>query len=141
MKSRRVWWMAIAAWIAVIGFSSTNAAFDYCERAYDWLYGLVFGAGSSSSAGDSLLHILADKGLHISLFLVLGILLCQVIPEHNRFVKVVLAGLIIGSGSEYLQSFFPGRDPAIRDVLINVAGTSLGAFAAIRIAKRQPDRP
>jgi len=43
-----------------------------------------------------------------------------------------------------LQRFFPGRDPALRDVLINVGGTALGVAASVLAAKRsrpQAQRP
>ncbi len=64
------------------------------------------------------------------MFFILALLLCQALPSGRRKeYQVIAAGAIIGSCSEYLQSFFPGRDPAIRDVLINVAGTALGLLA------------
>jgi VanZ family protein len=42
--------------------------------------------------------------------------------------EVVLAGLIVGTASELLQRAFPGRDPAIHDVLINGLGALFGAL-------------
>ena len=81
-------------------------------------------------AGDSVhsfVHLLADKGFHVTLFLILALLLWKIVPPGPwKIARILIAGGILGSASEFLQSFFPGRDPAIRDVLINVAGTAFG---------------
>ena len=82
-------------------------------------------------AGDSVysfVHLLADKGFHVTLFLVLAVLLWKALPPGSwKVAGILILGAIMGSASEFLQSFFPGRDPAIRDVLINIAGTAIGA--------------
>ena len=78
-----------------------------------------------------VIHLVADKGLHVTLFAVLGILLFQAITNPRRkIVQILLFGLIVGCCSEYLQSFFPDRDPAIRDVFINLAGTGVGVLVS-----------
>ena len=47
---------------------------------------------------------------------------------------IVLCGALVGLCSEFLQRFFPDRDPAIRDVIINICGTALGlAICAVVI--------
>jgi VanZ family protein len=132
--SRRVWFLAIGAWVALILFSSTSVAAEYCNRAFDSIYDAIFGTHHASDSAFSWLHFLAEKGLHLTLFLVLGILLWQVImaPRGRRLAAVVLLGLMVGTASELLQAFFPDRDPAIRDVLLNVVGTFLGAAARAR---------
>jgi VanZ family protein len=81
-------------------------------------------------AGDSVysfFHLLADKGFHVTLFLVLAVLLWKALsPGPWKVARILILGAILGSASEFLQSFFPGRDPAVRDVLINIAGTAFG---------------
>ena len=47
----------------------------------------------------------------------------------RRWSYTLATGFAIGIASELLQFVFPGRDPAVRDALINFAGTILGAFA------------
>src|SRR4051812_43042572 len=83
------------------------------------------------------LHLAADKGLHLTLFAVLGILLyCAMVNPRNKVVRILSFGLVVGCCSEYLQSFFPDRDPAIRDVFINLAGTELGILIRILSGRR-----
>src|SRR4051812_37152209 len=73
------------------------------------------------------LHLAADKGLHVTLFAVLAILLHRaMVDPRNKVFRILSFGLVVGCCSEYLQSFFPDRDPAIRDVFINLVGTGLG---------------
>ena len=128
---RRPWLAASAAWIAVIIFSSTSLASEYCERAFTWIVGSTVGKHFTSAKAYDWLHFLAEKSLHLTLFFVLGVLLWQVFtgPRRRRLAQVILLGLIVGSASELLQAAFPDRDPAIRDVLINVVGAFLGAVA------------
>jgi VanZ family protein len=52
-----------------------------------------------------------------------------------KIVVILLLGLLVGSCSEFLQSFFPDRDPAFRDVLINVGGTLAGVVVCFAGAK------
>ena len=123
---QRNWLLASLAWIGLIFFSSTSAAGRLSER----IYRVLFGDGSQSGAG--FLHFIAEKSVHVTLFFVLGLLLIHMYDgsRPQRFWKAAVTGLIIGSLSEYLQSFFPDRDPAIRDVLINFVSASIGAAIA-----------
>jgi VanZ family protein len=126
------WRSAVAAWIAVIFFSSTSLASEWCESGFSYVSSLLFRQHPHSSSYD-LVHLLADKGLHVTLFCMLAILLWQALPNVEHRVLIILTcGAAVGSCSEFLQRFFPGRDPAIRDVLINIGGTALGlAFCAL----------
>ncbi len=135
--SRISFWRAAAAgWIGVIFFSSTSSAGRWSEDLFRLLSSVLFGRMiREGSTASSVLFLLADKGFHVSLFSVLALLLWRAIPEGTKKpVAIVLAGCLVGSASEFLQLFFPGRDPAIRDVLINLAGTVLGIGLAIRFA-------
>jgi VanZ family protein len=133
---RGPWLAASAAWTALILFSSTSLASEYCEHAFTWIVGSTVGKHFTSAKAYDWLHFLAEKSLHLTLFFVLGVLLWHAFtaPRRRRLVQVVLAGFVFGSASELLQAAFPDRDPAIRDVLINVVGAFLGAVACARRA-------
>ncbi len=120
------------AWTGLILFSSTSLAAEYCERTFQRIHAWLFGA-YTPEASSGILHFIAEKGVHLTLFFVLGVLLSRLLPgtRLRRFAQVVVTGLIVGSASEFLQRFLPGRDPALRDVLINVAGAALGAVASL----------
>src|SRR5581483_11529373 len=120
--------IAVAAWIGVIFFSSTSLASRWCEALFGCVSRLLFQHVFPTPSSYDWIHLLADKGLHVTLFCVLAVLLWQVNPRLSRkSIAIIACGAIIGSCSELLQRFFPGRDPAIRDVFINIGGTALGA--------------
>ena len=88
--------------------------------------------------GFFVLHLVADKGLHVTLFAVLAFLLWQAYASKQRkIVWILLTGLVVGSCSEFLQRFFPGRDPAVRDVLINLGGTALGVCLILLLNRQR----
>lgn len=130
------WYLAVAAWISVIFFSSTSLASKWCEELFRWLSGLLFTRLPPSDPSYDVLHLVADKGLHVTMFLVLALLLWKAYSSKRRKVwLILLTGLVVGSCSEFLQRFFPGRDPAVRDVLINLGGTALGVCLVLLVSR------
>lgn len=126
-------------WIGVIFFSSTSLAAQWCETAFRFLSSIIFGHLGPDESSYGLIHLLADKGFHVGLFLVLALLLWQALPNAQRKIaRIILFGAAVGSASEFLQRFFPGRDPAVRDVLINVAGTVVGVGVCLAWVKYKP---
>lgn len=111
----------------MIFFSSTSTAGKWCEEGYRYLSAMLFNDLSTGSSSQWL-HFLAEKGVHVTLFAVLGMLLWKALPASDKkFFWIVLIGAAVGSSSETLQRFFPDRDPSIRDVCINLGATALGA--------------
>lgn len=144
-KFANPWWIAVAAWLGVIAFSSTSMAGRGSEAAFFSLSAVLFRYLHPSYTEYLVIHFLADKSVHVIMFAVLGILLWQAIPSWRWKLVIILAvGGVVGSCSEWLQSFFPGRDPAIRDVLINVGSTALGLIICSAISRlrrhRHPQR-
>ena len=138
MKSGRInpWAVAVFAWIGVIFFSSTSIAGEWSEIVFTSIAGLLFGNLRTEDTSYGLVHLLADKGFHVALFCVLAILLWNLFSNSRwKEARILIAGAVVGSCSEFLQRFFPGRDPAIRDVLINIGGTALGIAAMLTMAR------
>ncbi len=138
------WYLAVAAWISVIFFSSTSLASQLCEELFRWLSALLFARLPPTDPSYDVLHLIADKGLHVTMFLVLALLLWKAYSsKRGKVWLILLTGLIVGSCSEFLQRFFPGRDPAVRDVIINLGGTALGVCLVFFVSKlrgRSDDR-
>jgi VanZ family protein len=129
--------LAVALWVGLIFFSSTSLASEWAEEAFSYLSRLLLPGVHPHSHTYDWMHLLADKGFHVALFCVLAILLWRALPNISRKILVILAfGAVVGMCSEFLQRFFPGRDPAIRDVLINIAGTALGLILCGVISER-----
>ena len=133
----RVWWVAVVGWIGVIFFSSTSTASRWCESAFSYLSGMFMSDLPRDSKPFGAIHLAADKGLHLTLFAILAVLLCQaMVSPRYKIIRILSFGLVAGCCSEYLQSFFPDRDPAIHDVFINLAGTALGMLISVVWARR-----
>jgi len=131
------WVLAVFVWIGVIFFSSTSWAGEWCEEAYSYLSAHFFG-DSGEQIYARVTHLLAEKGVHVTLFATLAILLWGALGDRRRKVlRIIGIGLIVGSMSEFLQRFFPNRDPAIRDVAINVCGATLGALLCMLFSRRR----
>ncbi len=130
LRKRRLAWILIH--VGLVLFSSTNIAGQASEYAFqfyrDWT-GLDGGAG---------LHLLADKGVHFSLFFTLGLILYYslIAPTREKVLWVLLACLLVGSASEGLQFYFPGRHPSLADVMLNGVSGLLGAVFVSCMAAR-----
>jgi VanZ family protein len=80
---------------------------------------------------DAILHFWAEKSVHLVLFSILALLLWKSFANRRgKPAWILLAGTSAGCASEILQRFFPGRDPALRDVGFDIAGTIAGIIIA-----------
>jgi VanZ family protein len=130
------WRVAVAAWIALIFYSSTSQAGRISEQAFTYLTSSI--RHRADPGHFAIFHFIADKSVHVSLFCILAILLWRAFRSPTlKPLKIIAFGAVIGSCSELLQRLFPDRDPAIRDVLINVGGTCLGLAISLAVLKWQ----
>lgn len=130
------WLWAAIAWIGLIFFSSTTVAGESSEEAFSALSQLFVKHLQPGTSSYDIVHLLADKSVHVALFFIFAVLLWRALPNApGKIVFIVIAGAVIGSCSELLQIIFPARDPAIRDVLINIGGTALGAGVSLGVSK------
>jgi VanZ family protein len=137
----RLWAFAVVLWTGVILFSSTSVAEKTCEEGFRWLSSTFLSHLGPDTSSYAVIHLLADKSVHVCLFLVLALLLWKaILGEKWKIILILLLGAFIGSCNEYLQSFFPGRDPAVTDILINISGTALGIAATLTFTKLQSQR-
>lgn len=128
--------MLIVLWIAIILFSSTSLAGRLSDNAFLSVAAMFPDWVRQDHAVLEDVYFTAEKTFHFSLFFVLGMLLWNTISgSSRRFIRVVLAGLVVGISSEALQMFFPARDPTIRDIFINVLGAAAGASFALMLTK------
>jgi VanZ family protein len=128
---RNPWRWALIGWIAVIFLSSTAIAGQWADRSFDYLLTLISLNSAPPERWYEVIYTLAEKGLHLVLFMSLAVLLWKAVPAHARKALVIVGGgAVIGSSSELIQCFFRGRDPGFGDVAINVGGTVLGLIVA-----------
>lgn len=118
--------------VALIFFSSTETAGDASELAYEF-YKSVLGLSGAHEHEHSLLHLLADKSVHLLLFFALGVWVCDTanVTRTQKLWTAVAVCLLVGTTSEILQAFTL-RDPSVADVLLNLASGTLGVAVALR---------
>lgn len=66
-----------------------------------------------------------DVCANIALYVPFGVLLSA---RNKSAWAVVLAGMVLSSATELLQFAVPGRDPSLRDILVNTAGAWVGVL-------------
>jgi len=132
-SAEKKWLIVTSLWVGLIFFSSTSLAAKYCERLYQFVRVHLLPSMIGMSGTEGVLHLIAEKGVHFTLFFTFGFLVAHLVhgSPWGRLAKIAVFGLVVGSGSEFLQSFFPGRDPAIRDVVLNLVSAALGGLATL----------
>jgi VanZ family protein len=56
------------------------------------------------------------------------------------FGAVLLACAVFAASDEFHQSFIKSRTPAVRDVLLDIAGALLGLLIGVSLAHRRPKK-
>src|SRR6476661_6951745 len=105
--SRSARWLAIAGWMALIFFLSSQPQLP--------------------SPPDPWVDLIFKKGAHFTVYAVLAVLFRRALPPSRRIwaLSWVLTVLYAAS-DEWHQSFVPGRHPQVTDVLIDACGAATG---------------
>jgi VanZ family protein len=84
-----------------------------------------------------------DKLVHASVWCVLGALfaLTAIRPGTRSAVIAVAAAVVFGASDELHQSFVPGRDASLLDLLADTVGAIVGAFAVTWYSARRWPAP
>ena len=86
---------------------------------------------------------LADKLLHLVLYLILGTTLVWAGRRNMSrgfFLALALSGVLFAASDEWHQGFVPGRDPSVGDLMADVVGLFLGFALALRLFSRSHPR-
>ena len=148
-QRRRANWFGLAAagWIGVVCFSSSSMAGRWCDRAFaaiyrDAVYLNVAGNRGLLRSVHPIVHLLAEKSVHLGLFFIFATLFWKSTADTPKKAPLILVfGLLLGVLAEFLQRFAPGRDPAGRDVAIDFAGAALGVVLCLALGRPRPGTP
>ncbi len=70
---------------------------------------------------------------HLGIFFLFSFLLLMIISKNEikakRIIITITISLIVAILDEIHQSFVPGRDPSIKDILIDLTGTTLSSLS------------
>lgn len=126
--------MAVLGWICLIFFTSTGQAGRWADAFFDYAWLGIATHLNVDGSWFPVFHFGAEKSVHVVVFTVLAMLMWEVVPPRLQSIGFFLFfGLLVGTCSELAQSLFPNRDPAIRDVLINMLASSMGATLSLLI--------
>ena len=133
-----LYWLPVLVWMFVIfGFSSDSHSFQRSSRLLEpflrWLF-----PGMSADARDEVVFI-ARKCAHLTVYSFLAVLVWRAWrkprwrdprPWSWREAGVaLLVAACYASTDEFHQTFVPGRDGCVRDVVIDSCGAAAGLFA------------
>lgn len=93
---------------------------------------------------ENTLTILVRKGAHFTEYFILSLLITTTYGLFNNktynYSFILLIGVLIALGDEFLQGFILGRSSEVRDVLIDLSGVAtflLGFYNLNRINKQE----
>ena len=107
LDSRIARWLAVAGWMALIFFLSSQPQLP--------------------SAPDPWADLLFKKGAHFTVYAVLAVLFRRALPP-GRWIWALswVLTVLFAASDEWHQSFVPGRHPQLTDVLIDACGATTG---------------
>lgn len=113
------------------------------------LWALVIFSFSSYSVGSATQIYWKDfaikKTAHMVEYAILTVLnyralLAQGIKTTNAALVAMLISVIYGASDEYHQSFTPGREPKVRDVIFDTIGSILAMYVVWNWVDRFPEK-
>ncbi len=113
----------------------------------DWLpvalyVGMILFVSSQPFLKPPLKFVNADKLFHALEYGGLGLLLARAVRGSMTARAPLVAagialaiGVVVGAGDEWYQSFVPGRESDVRDLLADTAGCAIAQFAYVWFVK------
>jgi VanZ family protein len=102
----------------------------------------IFAVSAQPHLGPPIRFTLSDKVAHLLEYLILGLLLVRALRAHLRvgrplFAAMIALGFVVltGMADEYLQSFIPGRNCDVFDLMADVAGGALAQYLYVTFAR------
>jgi len=104
---------------------------------------IIFALSSQSHLQSPLRFANGDKLAHLGEYLVLGLLLVRAVRANLRVSRPLFAAMIaigivvtVGASDEFLQSFIPGRNSDILDLLADVLGGAIAQIVYVTFVRR-----
>ena len=102
----------------------------------------IFTFSAQPYLSSPLKFTLSDKLLHVGEYLILGLLLVRALRAHLRvsrplFAAMIAMGFVVltGMADEYLQSFIPGRQSDVFDLLADTVGGAIAQFVYVMFVR------
>ena len=102
----------------------------------------IFALSSQPHLQSPLNFANGDKVAHLSEYLLLGLLLVRALRATLRVSRPLFAAMIaialvvmVGTADEFLQSFIPGRQSDVFDVVADVLGGAIAQFVYVTFVR------
>jgi VanZ family protein len=99
-----------------------------------WMGAIFIGSSTPGSGIPGEIRVVS-KVLHLLEYAILAFLLTPYVGSRKPLLAVVLLSTAYAASDEFHQWFVPGREAAVRDVVIDMAGSVVGAYTARRLLK------
>ena len=145
MKSLLKYWLPVLGWLVVTFIGSTNVlSVENTSRfIVPVLHWLKPGMTQETTWG---IIVVMRHCAHVIEYAILALLMWRAFRWGTSMSMrmstlcgiVLLACALFAASDEFHQTFVKSRNPSVRDVLLDVAGASLGLLIAASFANRRP---
>jgi VanZ family protein len=141
------YWLLLLIWLGVIFIGSTDLlSADQTSRFIVPIL-LWLKPGLAPETMWTILVIMR-KCVHVCEYAILALLLWRALRSSSAirgkmsilFGAALLGCAVFAASDEFHQSFIKSRTPAVRDVLLDIAGALLGLLIGISFARRGPKK-
>ncbi len=138
-------WIPVILWMLVIFLFSSQHATESSELSgsiTEWVISLISKYPLVDVLGEDLLHTLIRKCAHLTIYLILGVMVCRSfsnegLSQCQRTIIALTICAIYAATDEFHQLHIPGRSGQFTDVLIDSCGAFIGITSYNTILKRR----
>jgi VanZ family protein len=136
------YWLPVIVWMILIFGASTGLGRPentsrFVRPILVWLFPLM------SDDTINQVHFVVRKTAHFAEYSILGLLLWRLVQldpawqtcRSRKYLTALLLAAFYAASDEFHQKFVPGREAAVRDVLLDTCGAGFG-LAAVWAARR-----
>ena len=141
------YWLLLLIWLGVIFIGSTDLL--SAEQTSRFIVPILLWLKPGMAPETIwIILVIMRKCAHVCEYAILALLLWRALRGGSAirgkmsilFGAVLLGCAFFAASDEFHQSFIKSRTPAVRDVLLDIAGALLGLFIGVSFAHRRPKK-
>jgi VanZ family protein len=141
------YWLLLLIWLGVIFIGSTDLL--SAEQTSRFIVPILLWLKPGMAPETTwIILVIMRKCAHVCEYAILALLLWRALRGGSAirgkmsilFGAVLLGCALFAASDEFHQSFIKSRTPAVRDVLLDIAGAFLGLLIGVSFAYRRPKK-
>ena len=141
------YWLLLLIWLGVIFIGSTDLL--SAEQTSRFIAPILLWLKPGMAPETMwIILVIMRKCAHVCEYAILALLLWRALRGGSAirgkmsilFGAVLLGCAVFAASDEFHQSFTKSRTPAVRDVLLDIAGALLGLFIGLSFVHRRPEK-